>query len=147
MAEKTSKPAGGAMFDEVFQNIRKAAEANLTMQQELLSQWSTLWPGVPAPQSAWIKQMQRFGSKWGEAVAEVARKHRAVIDRQYSAALESLEAALCVSEATTPEEYRRRSEQLCRKSLECVREVAESQVEEFQDAVTKITDLLTKTAP
>jgi hypothetical protein len=147
MAEKTMKPTSGALFEEAFQNIRRAAEANLNMQQELFSQWSALWPGIPAPQSAWIKQVQRFRSKWVEAVSELARKHREFIDRQYNAAMESLDAALCVTEASTPEEYRRRSEQLCRKSLDCVREVAETQVEEFQDAVTKWTDFLAKAAP
>jgi hypothetical protein len=144
MPEKATKPANGVMFEEVFQNIRKAAEANLNMQQELFSQWSALWPGIPAPQSAWIKQLQRFRSKWVEAVSELARKHRTVIDRQYNSALESLDAALGATEASTPEEYRRRSEQFCRKSLECVREVAETQVEEFQEAVSKMTDILAK---
>ena len=91
--------------------------------------------------------MQKFRSKWVDAVSTLARKHRDVIDRQYIAAIESLDAALCMTEASTPEEFRRRSEQLCRKSLDCVREVAESQVEEFQEAVTKWTDLLAKSAP
>jgi hypothetical protein len=147
MAEKTHKPDKTAVFEEVFQNIRKAAEANLNMQQELFSQWSALWPGIPAPQPSWVKQMQRFRSKWVETVSGIARKHREVIDRQYGAALESLEAALCVTEASTLEEYRRRSEQFCRKSLECVRELAETQVEEFQDAVSKVTDIVAKAAP
>jgi hypothetical protein len=146
MAEKTIKSTSGALFEEVFQNIRKAAESNLNMQQELLSQWSALWPGMPTPQSAWINQVQKLRSKWVEAVSTLARKHRDVIDRQYNAAIESLDAALCMSEASTPEEFRRRSEQLCRKSLDCVREVAESQVEEFQDAMTKWTDVLAKSA-
>ncbi len=147
MAEKATKPAAGAMFEEVFQNIRKAAEANLSMQQELFSQWSMLWPGIPASQSAWANQLQRFRSKWIEAVSDLARKHRSVVDRRYNAAMESLDAALCVTEASTPEEYRRRSEQFCRKSLDCVREVSETQVEEFQDAVIKMTDLLVKASP
>lgn len=147
MAEKTMKATSSALFEDVFQNIRKAAETNLSMQQELLSQWSALWPGMPTPQSAWINQIQKFRAKWVDAVTSLARKHRAVIDRQYDAAIESLDAALCVTDASTPEEFRRRSEQLCRKSLDCVREVAESQVEEFQDAMSKWTDLLAKTAP
>ncbi|HMO85118.1 MAG TPA: hypothetical protein PKC18_09390 [Lacipirellulaceae bacterium] len=144
MAEKTLKHTGSALFEEAFQNIRKAAESSLSMQQEMFSQWSALLPGMPAPQSTWMKQLQQVRSKWSDAVAELARKHREVIDRQYAAALESLDAALCVTDASTPEEFRRRSEQLCRKSLDCVREVAESQVQEFQDAVAKWTEVFGK---
>jgi hypothetical protein len=94
MAEKTIKATSGALFEEVFQNIRKAAETNLSMQQELLSQWSALWPGMPTPQSAWINQMQNFRAKWVDAVSSLARKHRDVIDRRYNAAIESLDAAV-----------------------------------------------------
>ena len=34
------------VYDEVLSNMRKAAEANLKMQQEVFRQWSTLWPGA-----------------------------------------------------------------------------------------------------
>jgi hypothetical protein len=140
------KAVGNALFEEVFQNIRKAAEANLSMQQELFSQWATLWPGIPAPHSAWVGQLQTFRTKFTDAVSAMARRHRDVIDRQYNAAMESLDAALCVTDANTPEEFRRRSEQLCRKSIDCIRTVAESQVEEMQDALTKLTTLFTTSA-
>jgi hypothetical protein len=147
MAETATKTKHSPVLEEVFQNIRKAAESNLKMQQELLGQWSSLWPGMPTPQTAWINQIQQLRSKWAETVSQLARKHRDVIDRQYNAAVESLEAALGMTEATTPEELRRRSEQLCRKTLDCVREVAEAQVQEIQEAVTKWTDLLAKSGP
>ena len=74
------------------------------------------------------------------------RKHRDVIDKQYQAAVESLDAALHATESTTPEEYRRRSEELCRKTLDCVRTISETQLSEFQEAVTKWTEFATKAA-
>jgi hypothetical protein len=140
VAEKT----GSAVFEEVFQNIRKAAEANLKMQQEVLSQWSSLWPGIPTPQSAWVGQMQNFRKQSAGLISDLARKHRDVMDRQYKAAVESLDAALSISDASTPEEVRRRSEQLCRKTLDCVREMTEIQVREFRDAIAKWTELFSK---
>jgi len=144
MAEtKTASP----VLEEVFQNIRKAAEANLKMQQEVLSQWSLMWPGMPIPQSAWLNQIQGLRKQWMETLSGVARKHRDVIDRQYEAAIESLDAAFHVSDASTPEELRRRTEQFCRKTLDCMREVAETEIREFQEAVTKWTDLFTKAGP
>jgi DNA anti-recombination protein RmuC len=144
MPETATKRPGSPVLEEVFQNIRKVAEANLKMQQDLLSQCSSLWPGIPTPQSAWIHQIQQFRSKLADTVSELARKHGEAVDRRYKAATESLDAALSISDATTPEEFRRKSEQLCRKSLDCVREVAETQVREFQEAITKWTDVLAK---
>jgi len=140
----TKKPGGSAVLEEAFQNVRKVAEANLKMQQDILSQCSSMWPGMPTPQSAWLNQMQQFRTKLVDTISALARKHGEAVDRQYKAAVESLDAALNISDATTPEEFRRKSEQLCRKSLDCIREVAETQVREFQDAVTKWTDLLAK---
>jgi hypothetical protein len=66
------------------------------------------------------------------------------MERQYQAAIESLDAALRVTESTNPEEYRKRSEQLCRKTLDCLREISETQLREFQETVTKWTELATK---
>jgi hypothetical protein len=149
MADNESKKAGGgsAVLEEVFQNVRKVAEANLKMQQDILSQASSMWPGMPKPQSAWLSQMQQFRGKLVDTISVIARKHGEAVDRQYKAALESLDAALTVTDATTPEEFRRKSEQLCRKTLDCIREVTETQVRAFQDAITKWTDLLAKAGP
>lgn len=144
---KTADAPGSAVLEEVFQNIRKAAEANLKMQQEVFSQWTSLWPGIPTPQTAWLTKMQSFRKELAGTVSDLAREHQKVVDSQYEAALESLNAALKLTDASTPEEVRRSSEQLCRKTLDCMREVTELQVREFQQAVTKWTDLLAKASP
>jgi len=136
---------GSKVLDEVFQGIRKAAESSMKMQQEVLHQWTSTWP-FPTPQSVWIDKVRGFQKQWAHTVSDIARKHRDVIEKQYQSALESLEAALHVSESTNPEEYRRRTEQLCRKTLDCMRDISESNLHEFQDAVSKLTELATKTA-
>ena len=143
----TQTAPGSAVLEEVFQNVRKAAEANLKMQQEVFSQWSSMWPGVPTPQTAWVNQMQSFRKQFADTISEVATKHQDTIDAQYKAATESLNAALSLTDASTPEEVRRRSEQFCRKTLDCMREMTEVQVREFQDAITKFTDLMAKAGP
>jgi hypothetical protein len=135
----TSSP----IFEEVFQNLQKATEANLKMQQELFRQWSSLWPGLPTPQTIWVDKLRTFQKQWSETVSELARKHRDVLDRQYQAAIESLDAALKVGESTNPEEFRRRTEQLCRKTIECMRDLSEAQIREFQESMTKWTELVT----
>lgn len=37
-----SKEIDSQMFEEVFGNLRKATEANLKLQQEMLRQWTSL---------------------------------------------------------------------------------------------------------
>ena len=133
------------LYEEVFQNVRKAAETSLSMQQDLFQQWSRLWPGFPSPQSVWFDKVRDFQRQWGNTISDLARKHRDTLDRQYQAALESLEEALRVSESSNPEEFRKRVEQLCRKTLDCMREVSEAQMREFQDAMSKWSELATKT--
>lgn len=132
------------VYEEVLSNMRKAAEANLKMQQEVFQQWSALWPGFPNPQTAWLQKVRDFQHQWVTTISDLARKHRDTLDRQYQAALDSLEEALRVAEASNPEEFRKRSEQLFRKTLDCMREISETQMKEFQDAVSKWGELATK---
>lgn len=132
------------VYEDVFQNLRKAAEANLKMQKDILHQWAALWPGVPQTESAWLDKIRDFQKQWANTVSELAHSHRQTIDRQYDAALESLDEVLRFGESTNVEELRDRTEQLYRKTLECVREVSEIQLKEFQDAVTKFGELMAK---
>lgn len=140
----TQETMGGSkVMEDVFQNIRKVAETNLKLQQEMFQQWSHLWP-MPTAQSVWIDKVREFQKQWSHTISDLARKHREVIEKQYQSAIESLETALRVGESTNPEEFRKRSEQLCRKTLECLREVSETQIREFQEAMAKWTEMATK---
>jgi hypothetical protein len=140
MAQQATSP----IFEEVFQNIRKASEANLKLQQEMFRQCTSLWPGISTPQTVWTDKVKDVQSKLSSTISDLARKHREVVDKQYDAAIESLDSALRLSESTTPEEFRRRAEQFCRKTIECVREMSETQTREFQESVRKWTETMTK---
>jgi len=133
------------LYGDVLQHIRNAAEANVKLQQDMFRQWTTLWPGFPSPQAAWMDKVRDFQRQWANTVSDLARKHRDVLDKQYQATLESLEDALRLGESSNPEELRQRTEQLCRKTLDCMRDVSEMQMKEFQDAVSKWSELATKT--
>ncbi|MCA9235913.1 MAG: hypothetical protein KDA44_10610 [Planctomycetales bacterium] len=135
---------GTVLMEGVFDEVRKAAETNLKLSQEMMRQWVTMWPGIPTPQSMWLDKMRDFQKSWTSAVSELARKHRDTVDRQYQAALESLDQALKFAEAKNPDEFRKRSEELCRKTIDCVKECTEAQVKEFQNALTKLTELTTQ---
>ena len=135
-----------SIYEDVFKNFRKAAESNIKMQQEMFRHWGALWPGFPTPQAAWLDKVRDFQRQWDHTVSDLVREHRDVLNRQYQAAMESLEEALRASESSNPAELRERTEQFYRKSLDCVREISEAQMKEFQDAVNKWSELATKAA-
>jgi hypothetical protein len=135
-----------SLFEDVFDSLRKSAEANLEMQQELFRQWGSQWPGLPQPQNAWVERAQKLQKDWAKTVKEVLTKHREVLDEQYQLALDSLEEAFRVGQSTDPQEFAKRCETLCRKSLEVLRDAAELQAKETQDTFTKWVDLVTKSA-
>jgi hypothetical protein len=134
------------VFEQVFDGVRKAAEANLEMQQELFRQWTAKWPGFPQPQNAWVERVQAAQKDWAKTVKEVLSKHREVLDEQYSLALDSLDDAFRVAQSSDPQQFAKRCETLCRKSLEVMRDSAELQAKEIQNAFTKWVDLATKSA-
>lgn len=133
-------------FDDVLQNVRKAAETNLKMQQEFFQQWTSFWPGLPKPDYAWGEQARELQHKWMEVVSELAHKHRGVLDAQYEAAVKSLDDALKLTESKDPKEFRERLEKFYRETLDCLREVSEAQMGEFQNAVNKWSELITSNA-
>jgi hypothetical protein len=99
---------------------------------------------MPTPQSVWVEKFRDMQKQCTSTISDLARKHRDVIDKQYQAAVESLDAALRVVESTNPEEYRRRSEQMCRKTIDSMREISETALREFQDVAAKFMELVTK---
>jgi hypothetical protein len=132
------------VYEQVLENMRKATESSLKMQRDAMQQWMHLWPGLPSPQAMWLDKVQDFQKQWSNAISDLAHKHRTTVERQYQAALESLDEALRLCESSNPEEYRRRTEQFCRKSIECMREASEAQVKEYQDAMNKLSELVAK---
>src|SRR4249919_669870 len=123
----TQTESVSSLFEQVFDNLRKTAESNIEMQQELFRQWGANWPGFPQPQTAWVERVQKFQKSWAKTVKELLSKHREVVDEQYGLSLDSLEEAFRVAQSSDPEEYAKRCESLCRKSLEVMREAGELQ--------------------
>lgn len=134
------------VFEQVFDNLRKTAESNIEMQQELFRQWGANWPGFPQPQNAWLDRVQKFQKDWSKTVTELLNKHRKAFDDQYRLAIDSLKDALRVAESSDPQQFRQRCEELCCKSVELMREVGEMQMKESQEALNKWVSLAMKGA-
>ena len=135
-----------SVFDQVFDHLRKTAESNIQMQQELFRQWGANWPGFPQQETAWLECAQKFQKEWANTVKKLLSKHRETLDEQYRLAIDSLEDAFRVAQSSDPQEYAKRCEALCRKSLEALREAGEVQVKETQDALNKWISLAMKAA-
>jgi hypothetical protein len=125
------------VFEQALDSLRKAAESNIEMQQELFRQWGANWPGLAQPHNAWAERAQKFQKDWAKTVKELLSKHREILDDQYGLALESLDEAFRVAQSSDPQEYAKRCEALCRKTLEVLRNAGELQVKETQEALTK----------
>jgi hypothetical protein len=144
MATQTASPT--KMFEDVFENFKKVAETTFETQQELLNKWTAGWPQFPQPETAWLERVQKFQKAWAKTVKELLTKHGEVLDEQYRLALGSLEEAFRVSQASDPQEYVKRCEALCRKSLDVMHEAAKLQSKELLAALNKLTELVGKSA-
>jgi len=134
------------VFEQVFDNLRKTAESNLELQQEFFRQWGANWPGFPQQENAWLERVQKFQKDWSKTYAELINKHRKLLDDQYRMAIDALKEAFHVAESGDPQEYQRRCEELCRKSLELIREAGELQIKETQEALNRWVALAVKSA-
>ncbi len=138
------------MFDQVFENFRKASETTLQAQQDLFHQWMSQWPTFPidplaAPgASAVSDQVQSFRKQWTEVATTLMTKHCEALDAQYRSGIRTIEEALRTSEAKSPEEFRRLTEELWRKSFEVLKQTIENQIRDFQLAVEKWSELMTR---
>ena len=134
----------GKIFDQAFEGFRKAAESTLHLQQETFRQWVSFWPGFPKPQAEWAARVQKFQKEWAQTVAEMTRKYQEAWDTQYKASLALLTDAFKIAEAKEPEELRKKTEELWKKTFDCVKELAQAQMQNFQATSEKWIELMTK---
>jgi hypothetical protein len=134
------------MFDQVFENLRKATEASIQMQQELFKKWVSLWPGGPTPPVAVGEPVTTFQKKWAEVVGELVKRQRETLETQFSAGLRNLEEAFRLADAKDPEELRVRAIELWQKSFECLRQLSDAQARDYQSAVGEWAKLMAKGA-
>jgi hypothetical protein len=134
------------MFEPVFEGLRKATEATIQMQQEVIKKWFGLLPGAPALPVAGVEQMQKFQKKWAEYIEEALKTQRAALEAQFEAGRKAIEGTFKLSEARDLEELRTRSIALWEQCVESLRKTFEAQVREYQAAVTKWTEVMARGA-
>jgi hypothetical protein len=132
------------MFEQVFDSMRKANEMNVRMQQELFKRWTALWPGVAAP--FWGEHVQALQKKWADTVNELVKRHCETQQEQFAAGLEQIEQAFQLAQIKDIETLRTKTLELWQKTFQFFQQSSEAQVRDFQNAVAKWTELVTKAA-
>jgi hypothetical protein len=134
------------MLDQAFENLRKATESILQLQQEMVQKWVGLWPGgkLALPTGSWGEQIQQFQRKWAETVNEIVKRHRESSNALFKAGVENIEQAFHLGEAKSIEELRTKTLDLWRKCFDSLRHTTETQVHDLQATMEKWTELVTK---
>lgn len=130
------------MFDQLIDGVRKASESSLQMQQEMFKNWTRLFSG-PAHEAGAQAELGRGSQKrWLDLSVEMLNRHRETVDAIYKAGIQLIEQTFHVSEAKSPDDYRKMVEDLWRKLFELQKEQSESQVRDFQTFYEKSASLV-----
>jgi hypothetical protein len=128
------------MFAQLFDNFRKASEASLLAQQDIFKQWIRQWPSAGSMQTAanasreWTEAGHQ---RWLESATEALNKHRELLDSNYRSGIQVIDQTFRVTEAKSPEDYRRLVEELWSKLSETFKSQSEAQFREFQAATER----------
>jgi hypothetical protein len=134
------------VFNQVYENFRRATETTVQLQQEMFKTWINLWPGVPVTSPAWGEQVHRFQKRWGETVGDILKRQRDMTSANYKAGLKNIEKAFQLGESKTPEELRSKSIELWQKCFEDLGQVYEAQLRGFESAMEKWVEITTTAA-
>jgi hypothetical protein len=132
------------MFEPVFESLRKATEATVQMQQELFNKWARLFPALPMVPAAY--EPVKFQKRCLEVITELTTKQRESLEAQFDAGVKTIEEAFRLCEAKDPEELRAKTVELWQKTFDCLRQVYDAQAKDFQTAVVKWGELVTRGA-
>jgi hypothetical protein len=84
--------------------------------------------------------------RWTEVASESLEKHRELLDASYRSGIHLIEQAMRVTDAKSPEDFRRLTEELTRKVQETLHEQSEMQFREMQRAATRWAELTQMTS-
>ncbi len=121
------------MFEPIFDEYRKVVDTSFRMQQDLYRQWMNGWPVKPPdiPHSSELgatkEKIRSYQKKWSQTLAETMEKHREVLNQQYKSGIDTIASAFKMTEARTPEEYWRMTQEFWRKSIDSYKTVFEAQ--------------------
>ena len=122
------------MFDQLFENFRRASESSLQTQQEMFKQWAQQWPSpsLNGGGGGASDQARAIQKRWKEVATNALQEHHEVVDASYRSGIQVIEQAFRISEAKSPEDHRRLMEDLWRKTSEIFKQQGEAQLRQFK---------------
>jgi hypothetical protein len=138
------------MFEQIFDEYRKAVDSSFKMQQDMYRQWMNSWPIKMPADAAGVSsevaedRIRTYQKQWNEAVAKTLEKHRETLNTQYKNGIEAIQAAFRTADAKTPEEYWRLTQEFWRKSIDLYKTAFEAQSKYLQGLSEMWLDMVTK---
>lgn len=123
------------MFDQLFDGFRKASESSIVAQQEMIKQWVQQWPSasLSAAGSA-IERNSEFHKRWVESATGTLTRQRELLDTACKTGVQFIEQAARLSDARSPDDFRKLVEELWRKVFQNLKDQSEAQFAELKTA-------------
>jgi hypothetical protein len=131
------------MFDQMFTDWERAAEASRHMQQEMFKHWTQPWLSAVSNAGAG-SESREFQKRWLEFAIDMLTRQRESINVTYQSGVQLLEHALHASEINSPEDYRRIVEEFWRQMMDSFRKQSEAQLHDFQKWAEKSVEMFQK---
>lgn len=138
------------MFEQIFDEYRKAVESSFRMQQDMYRQWMNGWPVKPADVAAGgagaevRDRIHSYQKNWSRKLAEAMERHRESLNDQYQKGIDAIQSAFRTTEARTPEEYWRLTQEFWRKSIDSYKTAYESQSKYLQTLAEMWLEMVTR---
>ena len=129
------------MFDQVFTDWERSAEAARDMQHEMFKHWMQPWLSAVSNVGTGAESRD-FQKRWMEFAIRALNRQRDSINVTYKSGIQILEHAVHASETTPTEDYRRVAEESWHKMMESFGKQSEAQLHDFQEWTDKSLETL-----
>ena len=130
------------MFDQVFQNLQKATESSMTLQQEMFKKWMESMPGGAPVVPSGLDLASQWKDKWEGICTDMVKRQKEMVDKNYDAGIKALEDIFKVAAVKNPLELQEKVVELYRKSFDSLRQLSESQMTQFKEVAEKWSKLV-----
>ena len=138
------------MFEQIFDEYRRAVDSSFKMQQQMYRQWMNGWPVKPPDVTQVVDcsvvkdKIRSYQKKWSQTLAETMESNREVLNLQYKSGIATIESAFRMTEAKTPEEYWRLTQEFWRKSIDSYKMTYEAQSKYVESLAQMWQEMLTR---
>lgn len=132
------------MFEQVFENVRRATAFNIRTQQRLLGKWAGGVCDMAGSPNVVGEHVAKIQEQWADYVTGLIKKQHETLEPHFKVSLKIVEEACCLVDAKEPEELRAKTMELWQKSLQCLRQFCNSQMVNLETATTKWIELVTE---